>query len=436
MWVRVGWAAACFAGIMGFSRLAYGVLVPAMRDSLGGSFATYGAIGGANMVGYLAGSFLTTRLARRPDRSRVNVAALLAMCGAMAACGLVREPILLGILRFAVGVASGIALALTLALAVEHVSPRAPRLGRSDRVGRRLRGDRGRGRGERTRCERIARRLAGGLDRDGPRRCTRHGGLRTTDRRRVRGLRASRRLRADRSVRAPSLPRAHARVLRVRRRIHRRGHVLRRVARARARPFGRRGLDGARPLRHCRRPHLGSARRSLAERTSGRVRVRDLRGRRPPRGGGNAVRRVRRRGRDRHQLHRRPRDGRSATPAARARRTLSARLRIDDGLARDRTDHRPARRRTRCGPLRDRCRSRRRRARTRCGSLRGRLLPPPAARRRAREPARPSARDGSHLVGEGGGDVAALDFARRRARNRIDHDHPARHFERREPPPA
>ena len=123
MWVRVGWAATCFAGIMGFSRLAYGVLVPAMRDSLGGSFATYGAIGGANMVGYLAGSFLTTRLARRPDRSRVNVAALLAMCGAMAACGLVREPILLGILRFVVGVASGIALALTLALAVEHVSP-------------------------------------------------------------------------------------------------------------------------------------------------------------------------------------------------------------------------------------------------------------------------------------------------------------------------
>lgn len=121
MWLRVGSAAACFAAIMGFSRLAYGVLIPGMRDALGGSVGLYGAIGGANMVGYLVGSLLTTRLARRPDRSRVNTAALLAMCAAMAACGLVREPLALGVLRFAVGVASGIALALTLALAVERV---------------------------------------------------------------------------------------------------------------------------------------------------------------------------------------------------------------------------------------------------------------------------------------------------------------------------
>jgi predicted MFS family arabinose efflux permease len=106
---------------MGFSRLAYGVLVPSMRASLGGGFALYGAIGGANMVGYLAGSLLTTRLARRPDRSRVNAIALATMCAAMAASGLVAEPIVLGILRFVVGVASGIALALTLALAVERV---------------------------------------------------------------------------------------------------------------------------------------------------------------------------------------------------------------------------------------------------------------------------------------------------------------------------
>ncbi|MBD5605782.1 MAG: YbfB/YjiJ family MFS transporter, partial [Candidatus Eremiobacteraeota bacterium] len=123
MWIRVGWAAAAFAAIMGFSRLAYGVLVPAMRSSLGGGFALYGAIGGANMIGYLAGSLLTTRLARRPDRSRVNAIALFAMCAAMACCGLVTEPVALGVLRFVVGVASGIALALTLALAVERIPP-------------------------------------------------------------------------------------------------------------------------------------------------------------------------------------------------------------------------------------------------------------------------------------------------------------------------
>jgi predicted MFS family arabinose efflux permease len=117
----VGGAAACFAAIMGFSRLAYGVLVPAMRSSIGGSFALYGAIGGANMLGYLAGSLLTTRLARRPDRARVNTIALVVMSVAMAACGLAAGAPMLAILRFAVGVASGIALALTLSLAVEHI---------------------------------------------------------------------------------------------------------------------------------------------------------------------------------------------------------------------------------------------------------------------------------------------------------------------------
>jgi predicted MFS family arabinose efflux permease len=121
MWTRVGAAAACFAAIMGFSRLAYGVLVPAMRASLGGSFGVYGAIGAANMVGYLAGALLATRLARRPDRSRVNAASLLGMCAAVAACAFVREPILLGALRFLVGATSGVALALTLALAVEAI---------------------------------------------------------------------------------------------------------------------------------------------------------------------------------------------------------------------------------------------------------------------------------------------------------------------------
>jgi predicted MFS family arabinose efflux permease len=123
MWTRVGWAAACFAAIMGFSRLAYGVLIPPMRGSLGGTLSSYGAIGSANMIGYLCGTLLTTRLARRPDRSRTNALALFGMCAAMALSGLVQEPISLGVLRFIVGITSGIALALTLALAVENIPP-------------------------------------------------------------------------------------------------------------------------------------------------------------------------------------------------------------------------------------------------------------------------------------------------------------------------
>jgi MFS family permease len=123
MWTRIGWAAACFAAIMGFSRLAYGVLVPAMRSALGGNYALYGAIGGANLAGYLVGALSATRLARRPDRSRINALALGTMCLAMGASGLVGTTLELGLLRFLVGAASGVALSLTLALAVERVAP-------------------------------------------------------------------------------------------------------------------------------------------------------------------------------------------------------------------------------------------------------------------------------------------------------------------------
>ena len=121
MWMKVAWAAACFAAIMGFSRLAYGVLVPAMRGALGGNYALYGTIGAANLAGYLVGALAATQLARRTDRSRVNVAALGLMSLAMSGTGLARTTLELGVLRFVVGVGSGIAISLTLALAVEAI---------------------------------------------------------------------------------------------------------------------------------------------------------------------------------------------------------------------------------------------------------------------------------------------------------------------------
>ncbi|MBD5655075.1 MAG: YbfB/YjiJ family MFS transporter [Candidatus Eremiobacteraeota bacterium] len=121
--MRVGAAAACFAAIIGFSRLAYGALVEPMRRGLGGSYALYGTIGAANMAGYLLGTLLATRLARRPDRSRVNTIALALLCATMGASGFVRDSWQLGVLRVLVGIASGIALAFTLSLAVEGVTP-------------------------------------------------------------------------------------------------------------------------------------------------------------------------------------------------------------------------------------------------------------------------------------------------------------------------
>ena len=126
MWTKVAWAASCFAAIMGFSRLAYGVLVPAMRGDLGGSYALYGSIGAANLAGYLVGALAATRLARRRDRSRINVVALGLMSLAMIGSGLVHATLALGALRFVVGLGSGVAVSLTLALAVEAI-PEAKR---------------------------------------------------------------------------------------------------------------------------------------------------------------------------------------------------------------------------------------------------------------------------------------------------------------------
>jgi predicted MFS family arabinose efflux permease len=119
--MRIGWAAACFGSIMGFSRLSYGLLVPAMHATLGGGLDAYGLIGAANLAGYFAGSLVATRLAALTHRARINLVALVAMCVAMGASGLAHDLVTLGVLRFLIGLASGVALTLTLALAVAGI---------------------------------------------------------------------------------------------------------------------------------------------------------------------------------------------------------------------------------------------------------------------------------------------------------------------------
>ena len=50
------WAACSLATILGFSRLSYGLLLPALRADLGGSYGVYGTHGTVNFVGSLYGS--------------------------------------------------------------------------------------------------------------------------------------------------------------------------------------------------------------------------------------------------------------------------------------------------------------------------------------------------------------------------------------------
>ncbi len=121
MWTRVALAAGCFASIMGFARLAYGLLIPAMRHALGGDLSTYGLIGTGNFVGYLIGALGATQLAKRDDRARVDLLFLLATAALLVGTGFAPSTLVLAIVRFLVGIASGVALTLTIALATEPV---------------------------------------------------------------------------------------------------------------------------------------------------------------------------------------------------------------------------------------------------------------------------------------------------------------------------
>src|SRR5262245_3309425 len=52
----VWWAACSFAAILGFSRLSYGLLFPAVQRDLGGTYSGYGTLATLNFVGYLLGT--------------------------------------------------------------------------------------------------------------------------------------------------------------------------------------------------------------------------------------------------------------------------------------------------------------------------------------------------------------------------------------------
>jgi len=118
------WAAVTFAVVLGFSRLSYGLLLPALRADLHGSYGTFGLIGSVNLAGYLLGTLaIPLVVARYRDRARLNTLALLAMSAAMIASATSRDVAQLGAWRLLVGVFSAPATVLTIALTLERVAP-------------------------------------------------------------------------------------------------------------------------------------------------------------------------------------------------------------------------------------------------------------------------------------------------------------------------
>ncbi|QZO01299.1 YbfB/YjiJ family MFS transporter [Chenggangzhangella methanolivorans] len=121
LWIVAGLAMAP-AVAQGFGRFAYALVLPAMRDDLGWSWADAGAMGAANAIGYLIGAIVAAGLAQRYGAKRVFSVSLAASAIAIAAAALASDYWAQGALRLAAGVSSGVAFVVGGALAAAAAS--------------------------------------------------------------------------------------------------------------------------------------------------------------------------------------------------------------------------------------------------------------------------------------------------------------------------
>ncbi len=118
------WAAVAFAVVLGFSRLSYGLLLPALRADLHGSYGLFGLVGTVNLGGYLLGTLaIPFVVARSHDRVQLNTRCLLAMSAAMVGSAASLDLVQLGAWRLLIGLFSAPATVLTIALTLERVAP-------------------------------------------------------------------------------------------------------------------------------------------------------------------------------------------------------------------------------------------------------------------------------------------------------------------------
>ncbi len=125
MFVSIAVAFLAIGVDIGLARLGYGLVLPAIRATIGGSYSVYGAIGAVHLGGYLAG---TLAAARFIGRARVQLprtigAAQIVVALALAASAFASTPLLLGAARVIVGIASGIGIAAAVTDVLERVSP-------------------------------------------------------------------------------------------------------------------------------------------------------------------------------------------------------------------------------------------------------------------------------------------------------------------------
>jgi predicted MFS family arabinose efflux permease len=94
---------------LGFTRFAYALLLPSMRDDLEWSYTLAGAVNTSNACGYLLGAMATPLILRRFEPTFVIVVAIALATAFMAATGFAMTATMVMFLRFAVGVTSAFA---------------------------------------------------------------------------------------------------------------------------------------------------------------------------------------------------------------------------------------------------------------------------------------------------------------------------------------
>lgn len=101
----------------GFGRFAYGLILPAMRDDLGWSYAQAGWLNTANALGYILGAVATMLALRWVSAARLFAWGLVATAVALVATGLVAELWWQSLWRFLTGLAGALSFSTAGALA-------------------------------------------------------------------------------------------------------------------------------------------------------------------------------------------------------------------------------------------------------------------------------------------------------------------------------
>ena len=108
---------------IGLARLGYGLLLPAIRADLGGSYGTYGLIGALHLTGYLGGTLTAPPLLRERARiPRIIAVAHVVVAFAVAASAAAAGTLSLLIARVAIGFASGVGVAAVVTEMLERVA--------------------------------------------------------------------------------------------------------------------------------------------------------------------------------------------------------------------------------------------------------------------------------------------------------------------------